>query len=78
LSAKAAARTRSVVFYYAVPGISGKALLKSRFSVSCRFRGQIDAWVMVKHWCFAQWIARAGDFLGIHARAGAANRRFID
>jgi hypothetical protein len=41
--AKAAARTRSVVFYYAVPGISGKALLKSRFSVSCQFRGQTDA-----------------------------------
>jgi hypothetical protein len=32
-----------VVLYYAVPGISGKACLKSRFSVSCQFRGQIDA-----------------------------------
>src|SRR5438094_2009117 len=32
---------------------------------------------MVKHSCCAQWIARGGDFLGIHARAGAANQRFI-
>jgi hypothetical protein len=49
LLAKAAARTRSVVFYYAVPGIGGKALLKSRFSVSCQFRGQIDpgSWLSI-------------------------------
>jgi hypothetical protein len=43
LLAKAAARTRIVVLYYAVPGIGRKAYLKRRFSVSCQFRGQIDA-----------------------------------
>jgi hypothetical protein len=32
---------------------------------------------MVKHWCRAQWIARVDDFLGIQARAGAGNQRFI-
>jgi hypothetical protein len=32
---------------------------------------------MVKHWCRAQWIARVDDFLGIQARAGVANQRFI-
>jgi hypothetical protein len=43
LLAKAAARTRSVVLYYAVAGIVRKAYLKRRFPVSCQFRGQIDA-----------------------------------
>jgi hypothetical protein len=43
LLAKTAARRCSVVFYYAVPGIGGKVRLKSRLSVSCQFRGQIDA-----------------------------------
>jgi hypothetical protein len=62
-----------VVFYYAVPGVSGKARLKSRLSASCHFREQIDAGSMVKHSCCAQWIARGGDFLGIDARAGVAN-----
>jgi hypothetical protein len=33
--------------------------------------------LMVKHWCRAQWIAQVDDFLGTHARAGAANQRFI-
>jgi hypothetical protein len=50
LVAKAAARTCSVVFYYAVPGICGKARLKSRLSVSCRFQGQIDtgSWLSIR------------------------------
>jgi hypothetical protein len=43
LLAKTAIRRCSVVFYYAVPGIGGKAYLKSRFSMSCQFPGQIDA-----------------------------------
>jgi len=43
LLAKAADRMCSVVFYYAVPVMSGKACLRNRFSVSCQFRGQIDA-----------------------------------
>jgi len=43
LLAKTAARRCRVVFYYAVPAIDGKTLLESRLSVSCRFRGQIDA-----------------------------------
>jgi len=33
LLAKTAARTRTLVFYYAVPVIGGKALLKGRLSV---------------------------------------------
>jgi hypothetical protein len=45
LLAKPAARRCSVVFYYAVPGIGGKARQKSRLPVSCQFRGQIDAGV---------------------------------
>jgi hypothetical protein len=43
LLAKAAIRTCSVVFYYAVSAIGGKTRLKSRLLVSCYFRGQIDA-----------------------------------
>ena len=30
---------------------------------------------VVKHWCRAQWIARADDFLSIRTGAGAANER---
>jgi hypothetical protein len=50
LVAKAAARTCSVVFYYAAPGICGKARQKGRLSVLCRFRGQIDsgAWLSIR------------------------------
>jgi hypothetical protein len=41
LLAKTAARRCSVVVYYAVPGIGVKARLKSRLSVSWRFRGKL-------------------------------------
>jgi hypothetical protein len=73
LLAKTAARRCIVVLYYAMPAIGVKARLKSPLSASCHFPEQIDRRVVVKHSCCAQWIARGGDFLGILARAGAAN-----
>jgi hypothetical protein len=50
LMAKAAARTCSVVFYYAVPGICGKARVKSCLSLPWRFQGQFDTgrWLSIR------------------------------
>jgi hypothetical protein len=50
LLAKTAARTCSMVFYYAALAIGGKTRLKSRLLVSCHFRGQIDAgsWLSIR------------------------------